>query len=911
MLKQNTYFNCHAHSMYSNLRLLDSINRPEALIKTSKELGLSGLAITDHEALCAHMTVNKLAKAMRETDPDFTIALGNEIYLTETREPKQKYYHFILIAKDNDGYTQLKKLSSLAWTNIYEYGRLERVPTLKEDLKRIIKENPGHVIATSACFLPGVKVQTKDGYKNIENITSNDIVLTHTGEWQKVNFPTSRDYNDTGYTFSFNKGWIDDKITCTKNHQFLVYDKKTKNVQWKEAAQLKTKDYCMYPLEKVVYNKKNVLNINDFEEIIEYRKNSIGQNYSVNIFRLPNEIKITNELMRLFGLWLGDGSVSLQKSKNQRITFSFSEKEFKIYYDSFVKQGFLDLGLTEDDINIKYRPKNHKYEIDIGKREIVIFFQSLFGENHAETKCIPQRLLHISKELDVNLWFGYMLADGYFRLRSDSGECIAASVSRQLINDMYNLSRSLNLYGGCSISKEKIDKHNTHHRQSYYINISSKVIGTINKLKPYSTDELISILEQVELNKRPQDKNTIIKNGVIYQLRKIKNIKKIHINEKVYCLNVDNHSFVCENVIVHNCIGGELSSNALLMAKARAVGDNQNAKIYYDNINNFLNYCLDIFGSDFYIECAPSTDEEQILVNQTLYKISKALGIPIVIGTDAHYLRPEDRPIHRAYLTSKEGDRETDKFYQYTYVMSPDEVKELMLKSIEDEAVIDWMFENSQELQKKIQWFSLERKQIIPKIQVKEYDKSKYHHYFGVNNDYADELKGRWKIIQDLGTSDNPQERYWINQCLKGLIEKGLWEWNYIDRICVEADIIQDIGKKLDDCLFAYFNTFQHYINLFWECGSIVGPGRGSATGFLSNYLLGITQLDPIRWDLPYWRFLNKERAELPGLMLILGSCKKRMLTICLMGVHFMWANGISEISLFRTNQLTKRAYVL
>ena len=68
----NTYFNTHSHTMYSNLRLLDSINRPEALIKTSKELGLSGLAITDHEALCAHMTVNKLAKAMRETDPDFT-----------------------------------------------------------------------------------------------------------------------------------------------------------------------------------------------------------------------------------------------------------------------------------------------------------------------------------------------------------------------------------------------------------------------------------------------------------------------------------------------------------------------------------------------------------------------------------------------------------------------------------------------------------------------------------------------------------------------------------------------------------------------------------------------------------------------------------------------------------------------
>lgn len=75
--------------------------------------------------------------------------------------------------------------------------------------------------------------------------------------------------------------------------------------------------------------------------------------------------------------------------------------------------------------------------------------------------------------------------------------------------------------------------------------------------------------------------------------------------------------------------------------------------------------------------------------------------------------------------------------------------------------------------------------------------------------------------------------------------------------------------------MFAYFNTFKHYIDLFWECGSIVGPGRGSATGFLSNYLLGITQLDPIRWGLPYWRFLNKERAELPDIDIDLAPSKR------------------------------------
>ena len=89
--------------------------------------------------------------------------------------------------------------------------------------------------------------------------------------------------------------------------------------------------------------------------------------------------------------------------------------------------------------------------------------------------------------------------------------------------------------------------------------------------------------------------------------------------------------------------------------------------------------------------------------------------------------------------------------------------------------------------------------------------------------------------------SDDIQERYWINECLNELINKGLWDEEYISRIETEADVIKDIGNKLGDCLFAYFNTFKHYIDLFWECGSIVGPGRGSSTGFLSNYLLGIT----------------------------------------------------------------------
>ena len=114
-----TYFDCHAHTEYSNIRLLDCINHPKDLIDRAIELGLSGCSITDHEALCSHMIVNKYAKEIKEKYPDFRIALGNEIYLTETRDTNQKYYHFILLAKDELGYRALKELSSKAWYNVY------------------------------------------------------------------------------------------------------------------------------------------------------------------------------------------------------------------------------------------------------------------------------------------------------------------------------------------------------------------------------------------------------------------------------------------------------------------------------------------------------------------------------------------------------------------------------------------------------------------------------------------------------------------------------------------------------------------------------------------------------------------------------------------------------------------------
>ena len=147
-----SYFGTHNHSHYSNIRLLDAINRPVDMVNKAIELGLSGIAITDHECVSGWMEFNQIATKLHETNPNFRIALGNEIYLTDDRSMGQKYFHFLLIAKDAIGAKAMRELSSIAWNNSYVDRRMERVPTLKSDLQEVIGKYRGHVIATSACI---------------------------------------------------------------------------------------------------------------------------------------------------------------------------------------------------------------------------------------------------------------------------------------------------------------------------------------------------------------------------------------------------------------------------------------------------------------------------------------------------------------------------------------------------------------------------------------------------------------------------------------------------------------------------------------------------------------------------------------------------------------------------------------
>lgn len=313
------------------------------------------------------------------------------------------------------------------------------------------------------------------------------------------------------------------------------------------------------------------------------------------------------------------------------------------------------------------------------------------------------------------------------------------------------------------------------------------------------------------------------------------------------------------------CIGGFLGGRVLKLIEAENKNDSDLIFECKSDIDKFIRWNIDLFGDDFYIEVAAGQSKDQIKFNQRVGMIAKAYGRKLVIGSDAHYLTAKERPIHKAYLNSKEGDREVDEFYFDAHMMDNDEAFGNLSVAFTEEEFLD-MCAASMEIYDKIESYSLERNPIIPEVNVKNYDS------YTTSKKWQQE----YPILSYLAQSLNIQERYWYNECINSLNDKNLLTNKYLNRLEIEADIIKTIGEKLGDCLFKYFNTFQHYIDLFWECGSIVGPGRGSAVGFLSNYLLGITQLDPIEWDLHEWRFLNKERTELPDIDTDLSPSKRK-----------------------------------
>ena len=170
----------HNHSEYSNLRLRDSINRTSDMIDYAIELGHEVIAITEHESISNAIKVEKYYNKIKKDHPNFKVILGNEIYLCRDgldgqnfNKEEDKYFHFILLAKDAIGHKQIREISTRAWMRSYMTGKMRRVPTYYQDLFDIDSEVLNHIMKIARELAK--KLEEKLGCEGVTIIQNNGI----------------------------------------------------------------------------------------------------------------------------------------------------------------------------------------------------------------------------------------------------------------------------------------------------------------------------------------------------------------------------------------------------------------------------------------------------------------------------------------------------------------------------------------------------------------------------------------------------------------------------------------------------------------------------------------------------------------------------------------------------------------
>ncbi len=234
-----------------------------------------------------------------------------------------------------------------------------------------------------------------------------------------------------------------------------------------------------------------------------------------------------------------------------------------------------------------------------------------------------------------------------------------------------------------------------------------------------------------------------------------------------------------------------------------------------------------IFGKgNFFLELQDHGIPEQRLVNQQLLRMSQETGIELVATNDVHYTRDTDAEPHDILLCLQTGKKLTDEDRmryeggQY-YVKSPEEMKALFPYAPQ-------ALENTQKIADRCH------------VEI-EFGKTKLPQY-----DVPDG-KTAWEYLNELCWSGLEKRYHPVTKELKARLE-------------YELNTIKTMGYV------DYFLIVWDFIHYARSQGIAVGPGRGSAAGSLVSYTLGITKLDPIRYNLLFERFLNPERVSMPDI---------------------------------------------
>jgi len=283
-------------------------------------------------------------------------------------------------------------------------------------------------------------------------------------------------------------------------------------------------------------------------------------------------------------------------------------------------------------------------------------------------------------------------------------------------------------------------------------------------------------------------------------------------------------------IVLSGNLYGEIPSKIL------NVGENQ--------AEEALIWWAEQFGEDFYLEIMRHNQEDENRVNKTLIEFSKKHKIKLVATNNTYYINKKDANAHDILLCVKDGEKQATPIgrgrgYRYGlpnqeyYFKSEDEMKKLF--SDLPEAII-----NIQEIIEKIEMYSLYRDVLLPKFTIPQ-------DFYNEQDAEDGGVRGENAYLRHL-TLQGAQKRY-------GKITTEIQE-----RLDFELLTISNSGYP------GYFLIVQDFIAEARKMDVSVGPGRGSAAGSAVAYCLGITNIDPIKYDLLFERFLNPDRISMPDI---------------------------------------------
>ena len=336
------------------------------------------------------------------------------------------------------------------------------------------------------------------------------------------------------------------------------------------------------------------------------------------------------------------------------------------------------------------------------------------------------------------------------------------------------------------------------------------------------------------------------------------------------------------------CLGSQLDK---FLLRYMDTGDEE----YFKTAKKWCLYIEDIFGhGNFYLELQPSNNKEQIFVNNKLIQIANDLKIPYIITTDSHYGRPEDAPIHEAFLNAQEGDREVKSFYASTYMMKDEEVREY-LKYLTDEQ-IEAAYESIREIKDRCEDFSILKPLKIPSLPWRQFEDStleEFKYYYS-----------QMPAIKKFVTSPYKADNILIDALIKGIKKhKDLQNEKAYKALNECLEMTWESSQVNNAQWSAYFLNLQKIIDECWNAGTIVLPARGSGMGFVLLYALDIIQINCLREKTKTypWRFLNPARVSVLDIDVDIEGVRRAQTLEHLRKVY--GENRVSNVATFKTEK--------